>query len=137
MQANIISLVVEGVFEHFPSLNLVSVENGFGWLPSLCWRLDAAWRLLKAEAPHLKRLPSDYIHEHVYLCTQPMEEPHRPRYFLQLLEHLGASVNRILFATDYPHWDSDDPDEAFPVHLPMDIQQKFYFGNAAALYGLS
>ena len=30
------SMVVEGVFERFPTLNVVSVENGFGWLPSLC-----------------------------------------------------------------------------------------------------
>ncbi|MBV9170798.1 MAG: amidohydrolase [Chloroflexi bacterium] len=137
MQANIISLVVEGVFEHFPGLRLVSVENGFGWLPSLCWRLDTSWHLLKLEVPHLTRLPSDYIHEHVYLSTQPMEEPNRPRYFLQLLEHFGPSIDRLVFATDYPHWDADDPDEALPVKLPADLQRKLYFENAARLYNLA
>jgi predicted TIM-barrel fold metal-dependent hydrolase len=136
MQANVISMVAEGVFEHFPTLNLVSAENGFGWLPSLCWRLDSSWQLLKAEVPHLRRPPSEYVREHVYVCTQPMEEPHRPRQFLQLLEHFGPSVDRIVFATDYPHWDADDPDEAFPVALPPELQQKIYFDNAASLYGL-
>jgi uncharacterized protein len=137
MQANVISMVAEGVFEQFPTLKLVSAENGFGWLPALCWRLDSTWHLLKAEVPHLKRLPSEYVREHVYVCTQPMEEPHRPRQFLQLLEHYGPAVDRIVFATDYPHWDADDPDEAFPIALPPELQQKIYFDNAAALYGLA
>jgi predicted TIM-barrel fold metal-dependent hydrolase len=136
MQANVISMVAEGVFEHFPNINLVSAENGFGWLPALCWRLDSAWHLLKAEVPHLRRLPSEYVQRHVWVCTQPMEEPHRPRQFLQLLEHFGPAVDQIVFATDYPHWDADDPDEAFPVALPADLQQKIYFDNAARLYGL-
>ncbi len=55
MQANITSLVVEGVFDRFPGLKLVSVENGFGWMPSLLWRLDASWTMLRAEVPHLER----------------------------------------------------------------------------------
>jgi predicted TIM-barrel fold metal-dependent hydrolase len=137
MQANIISMVAEGVFEQFPTLNLVSAENGFAWLASLCWRIDSSWYLLKGEVPHLKRLPSEYIQEHVFVCTQPMEEPHRPRQFHQLLEHFGPAVDNILFATDYPHWDADDPDESFPVALSPELQQKIYFDNAARLYGLA
>lgn len=136
MQANVISMVAEGVFEEFPTLNLVSAENGFAWLPSLCWRLDSSWHHLKVELPHLKRLPSEYVHEHVWVCTQPMEEPPRPRQFLQLLEHFGPAVDHIVFATDYPHWDADDPDEAFPVALPAELQQKIYHDNAAKLYRL-
>jgi uncharacterized protein len=136
MQANIISMVVEGVFERFPTLKIVSVENGFGWLPSLMWRLDNSWHLLKAEVPHLKRLPSEYIREHVYVTTQPMEEPHRPRSFHDLLEQFGDLTDHLLFASDYPHWDADAPDECFPVALDDDLLRKIYFDNAAALYGL-
>ncbi len=136
MQANIISLVTEGVFEQFPDLNVVSVENGFGWLPSLMWRLDASWRLLRAEAPHLKRPPSEYIREHVYITTQPMEEPHRRAYFHQMLEQYGEMVDHLLFASDYPHWDADNLDEAFPVHLAPELVRKIYFDNAATLYNL-
>ncbi len=135
MQANVISMVVEGVFEQFPSLKLVSVENGFSWLPSLAWRLDSAWKFLKAEAPHLKRLPSEYIREHVYLTTQPMEEPPKPRYFREMLDHFGGA-DRLMFASDYPHWDADNPDEALPPQLPPEVRQKIYFDNAAELYGL-
>jgi predicted TIM-barrel fold metal-dependent hydrolase len=136
MQANIISMVAEGVFERFPTLRLVSVENGFAWLPSLCWRMDTTWQLLKSEVPHLRRAPSEYIHERVYLSTQPMEEPHKAHYFMQLLEQLGPSLDHLLFATDYPHWDADDPDEAVPSQLSDEVRQKLYFDNAARLYGL-
>lgn len=54
MQANIISMVVEGVFETFPELPLVSTENGFAWAASLMWRLDSSWHQLKSEVPKLK-----------------------------------------------------------------------------------
>ncbi len=136
MQANIVSLVAEGVFERFPTLKLVSVENGFGWIPSLMWRMDSAWSLLKSEVPHLRRAPSEYIRERVYLTTQPVEEPHKPAQFMQLMDHFGDMVDHILFASDYPHWDSDDPDYAVPSFLPEDLKRKIYSENGRQLYGL-
>jgi len=136
VQANIISLVTEGVFETFPTLKFVSVENGFGWVPSLMWRMDNTYKLYKDEVPHLKRLPSEYIREHVYLTTQPVEEPHKPEYFLQLIEQFGDMVSHILFASDYPHWDSDDPDFALPNNLPDAMLKAIQFDNARKLYNL-
>jgi predicted TIM-barrel fold metal-dependent hydrolase len=136
MQANIISMVAEGVFEQFPTLKVVSVENGFGWIPSLMWRMDSAWTLLKSEVPHLKRPPSEYIREHVYLTTQPVEEPHKPEYFLQLLEQYGEMSSHILFASDYPHWDADNPDMVLPPHVPKAIANGIYYENARRLFGL-
>jgi predicted TIM-barrel fold metal-dependent hydrolase len=101
------------------------------------WRLDSAWSLLRAEVPHLQRAPSEYVREHVYVTTQPMEEPHKPHYFFEMLDHLGGLVDHVLFASDYPHWDADQPDDAFPVRLSDDLARKIYFANAAALYGLT
>jgi predicted TIM-barrel fold metal-dependent hydrolase len=135
MQANLISLVFEGVFERFPGLRVISAENGLAWAASLMWRLDAAWELMRDEVPHLTRPPSAYIREHVWFCTQPMEEPHRPEYFLQMIEQIGAP-EQIVFASDYPHWDWDAPDQAFPVRLPDDLERRIRAENARALYGL-
>lgn len=137
IQANIMSMVVEGVFERFPTLKVVSVENGFGWLPWLTWRLDATWHLLKDEVPHLKHAPSEYVRQNVYVTTQPMEESHKPRYFLEMIEQFGDLVNHLLFASDYPHWDADAPDDSIPVQLPDDLLRKIYFDNGAKLYGLT
>lgn len=132
-QAHLTSLVCEGVFEHFPGLKFVAIEGGFAWLPALMWRLDRSWRRLREEVPHLRRAPSEYLREHLWLTTQPMEEPARPEHFHQLLEHLDMT-DRLMFATDYPHWDFDAPDQALPVKLPVEVERKIMAENARALF---
>lgn len=135
-QYQVISLICEGVFEHFPTLKVVLIEGGSAWLPSLMWRLDHAYRRLKDEVPHLKRLPSEYIREHFWITTQPIEEPHRPRQFLEFLDHLDMNA-RLLFATDYPHWDFDAPDLALPPLIKPDLRRAILRDNAHALYRFS
>lgn len=132
-QSQVISLVYEGVFERFPNLRVVLMEGGFAWLPSLMWRLDKLWRSLHEEVPEVKRRPSEYIREHMWVTTQPMEEPPNPKHLLQVIEHL-ESEDMLMFATDYPHWDYDDPDRAFQVRLPAELKRKILSENARALY---
>jgi predicted TIM-barrel fold metal-dependent hydrolase len=134
MQTLVISLVCEGVFERIPNLKVVMVEGGFAWLPALCWRLDKHWKRLKQEVPFLTKSPSEYVHEHFWVSTQPIEEPERPQDMLSILEWIGP--DRIMFSTDYPHWDQDDPRYAFKVQIPRDWQEQIYKGNARALYHL-
>ncbi|HEX3348024.1 MAG TPA: amidohydrolase family protein [Acetobacteraceae bacterium] len=134
MQTLVVSLVCEGVFEHIPNLKVVLVEGGFGWMPSLCWRLDKHWKRLRTEVPFLKQAPSEYVRQNIWVTTQPIEEPRRPQDMLSLLEWIG--IDRVLFSTDYPHWDQDDPRYAFKVQLPAEWQRKIYRDNALALYGL-
>ena len=83
----------------------------------------------------LTRLPSEIIREHFRLSSQPMEEPEDPKQFLPLLEMLGSD-DMLLFATDYPHWDFDAPDQAFPVRLPAALERKIMSENARAVYRL-
>lgn len=135
MQANLISMVVEGVFARFPSLRFISAENGFAWVPSLLWRLDATYDLLRDEVPHLRRRPSEYIREHVWFCTQPVEEPERPQDLPWLIAQIGA--DRLVFASDYAHWDWDAPDTAIPARLPEATRRAIYYDNARALYGFA
>ncbi len=40
----------------------------------------------------------------------------------------------LMFATDYPHWDYDNPDRAFQVRLSADLKRKIFSENARALY---
>lgn len=132
-QAQVISMVCEGVFEHFPKLRVVLTEGGFAWLPPLMWRLDRAWEQLHEEVPFLRKPPSAYIREHMRVTTQPMEEPPNARQFLQLLDQFGSD-DMILFATDYPHWDFDSPEDAFPAKLPERLERKIMAENARATY---
>ena len=73
-----------------------------------------AWQLLRDEVPHLSGCPSEYIREHFWLTTQPMEEPQRPATSPSCSSS-SAMDDRIMFATDYPHWDFDAPDAALPT----------------------
>lgn len=137
MQANITSLVMEGVFDRFPTLKIVSVENGFGWVPALVWRMDNAYSVLRNEVPHLQRRPSEYVAEHVYFATQPVEEPNKPHHFQQLMDQYPAFADRLLFSSDYPHWDGDAPDRALPLIRDPGVRDRILRRNARQLYGLS
>ena len=133
-QAGLSSLVLEGVFERFPGLRVLMVEAGFAWAPPLAWRLDKAWRTLRAETPHLTRPPSEYLRKHVWWTTQPMEEPERRRHLAETIDWMGW--DRLLFATDYPHWDYDDPMHALPIAIGDAERAAFFLGNAHAVYGM-
>ena len=133
-QAMIVSLIMEGVFEMFPKLKIVSIESGYTWAPALGWRMDRHWEKMRAEVPHLKRPPSEYLREHVWFTTQPIEEPADPAHLVEMFDWIGW--DRMLFSTDYPHWDYDDP--RFALKFAMtDAQRRMLFrDNARALYGL-
>jgi predicted TIM-barrel fold metal-dependent hydrolase len=138
-QAHVISLVCEGVFEQFPDLTWVCQEGGFDWVPWLGWRLDRAWRLLRDEVPHLTEPPSTYIQRHLWYTTQPIVEPERPGQLAEVfafLDELGI-IERILFSSDYPHWDFDAPDRALPRELSAEVRRGVLFDHAADLYGFA
>ncbi len=65
-----------------------------------------------------------------------MEEPEPPEQFTVLLEQL-AMPDRLMFATDYPHWDFDAPDRAIPVRLEPALRNAIMRENALALYGFA
>jgi len=133
-QTMLSSMVFEGIFERFPGLKIVLVEAGFGWLPSLCWRLDKLWARMRVETPHVKRRPSEYIRENVWLTTQPMEEPDPKSRVLDVMDWIGW--DRLVFATDYPHWDYDAPDQVLPGGIDEVRRRDFFLNNARALYGV-
>lgn len=132
--AHINSLVCEGVFEKYPKLKVVAIEGGIAWLAHLMWRMDKNYKALRDTTPWLKKLPSDYIREHIYLTTQPIEEPEAPEHLVQLIQMCRAE-DRIMYSSDYPHWDFDHPKLALR-HFPKEIRAKIQGANAAALYGL-
>jgi predicted TIM-barrel fold metal-dependent hydrolase len=135
METLIASLVFEGVFERFRDLRLVLVEGGFAWVPSLCWRMDQHWARMRDEVPHVKRPPSEYVRECISYTTQPIDEPPNPEDLRHVIDWIG--FERILFSTDYPHWDYDDPATAIKFKMTAAEKEKFFRGNAKAVYGLS
>jgi predicted TIM-barrel fold metal-dependent hydrolase len=134
MQSTLASLVLEGVLEMFPTLKIVMIEGGFGWAPSNMWRLDKHWARMRDEVPHLRMKPSEYIRRQVWYATQPIEEPEHAEDMAVLCEWIGW--DRIVFATDYPHWDMDDPSHAFKTQLSKQHERMVFADNARVAYGL-
>ena len=132
-QANIISLIAEGVFQKFPSLKFVFQEMGYAWLPSVIWRFDKEWRSLRSEVPWLKKPPSEYILEHILLTSQPIEEPPTSEEHLQILKMMGAE-NTLLFSSDYPHWDFDNPRQVLN-EAPDSMKRRIFSERALEVYG--
>ncbi len=58
----------------------------------------------RCEVPHLKRKPSEYVREHFWFTTQPIDEPDEGKHLRQLIEWVG--VDRLLFSSDYPRRNS-------------------------------
>jgi uncharacterized protein len=132
--SHLVSLVANGVFERLPGFRVALVEAGVAWLPGVLWRLDANWRALRAETPWVKELPSETVRRSVRFTTQPLEQPVTLDQLWAVLEATDGLGDMLMFATDYPHWDFDAPDSAFPVRLPADLEQKIMAGNANSLY---
>ncbi len=129
------SLVCEGIFEKFPALRFVAIEGGLAWLPHLMWRMNKNYKALRDTVPWLKRLPSEYIVDHILLTTQPIEEPDDPEQLIQILTMMHAD-RTVMFSTDYPHWDNDSPKHVLR-HAPTELRNRIFSQTACELYGIS
>ena len=134
MQGMVASLVFEGVFERFPKLKVVLIEGGFAWVPALCWRMDKHWQRMRRETPHVTRPPSEYVREHMWFTTQPIEEPDNPEHIADIMGWVGW--DRLMFSTDYPHWDFDHPAQTFKFKLSEAQKAMLFRDNAKTLYRL-
>jgi len=133
-QVHLSSFIFEGVFEKYPTLKLALLEGGFGWVGPYRWRMDADWKGLRYQTPWVKKLPSDYILEHVRFGSQPMEEPDDRAALEQVIRWMDGD-RTLMFASDYPHWDFDDPGQSF-LSLAPDLRQRIMVENARDTFGL-
>jgi predicted TIM-barrel fold metal-dependent hydrolase len=109
-------------------------EFGVAWLPFVMWRLDMEYRAARQDVPWLTKLPSAYVRESVRFTTQPLEEPKNPKDMVTLLSLVyGDEV--LCFSSDYPHWDSDNPDLVLKA-FPEDWKRKLLYDNPKELFHL-
>jgi uncharacterized protein len=132
-QVHLSSFIFEGVFERFPTLKVALLESGFAWAPAYIWRMDADWKGLRHQTPWVKRLPSEYVRDHIRFGSQPMDEPEPPEALLDIVRWMAAE-RTLIFATDYPHWDWDDPAQSFKT-LPADLRRRIFWENALETFG--
>ena len=94
-------LVMSGVFDRFPKLQIYWAENNVGWLPYFYEQIDHEYETNRFWAerylglPKLKRRPSEYLKEHAYWG---FFEDH---VGVRLRHEVG--VDRMMWSTDFPH----------------------------------
>jgi predicted TIM-barrel fold metal-dependent hydrolase len=130
-QTQVLSLIVEGVFDRFPNLKIALIEGGWTWLPSLMWRIDKDWKGLRREVPWNTQVPSDYIRQRMRLSLQPIDAPPDPKQLVQIIEQMGSD-ELLMYSSDYPHWHEDE----LPAELPEQTRRKILRDNARAFYQL-
>ncbi len=69
-QAQILSLIYEGVFGKFPGLKVVLMESGVSWLPAFMWRANKTWRGVRVEVPWVEREPASIMRDHMRFTMQ-------------------------------------------------------------------
>jgi predicted TIM-barrel fold metal-dependent hydrolase len=60
------------------------------------------------------------------------QETQHARHLRAVIEWIG--VDRLLFSSDYPHWDYDDARYAFKTPLSDAERAKIFNANARAVY---
>ncbi|GAA3209697.1 amidohydrolase family protein [Actinocorallia longicatena] len=86
------SLIIHGVFDRFPALRVMSVENGSAWVPLLAKRLR---KLANQQPGSFRTDPGDRLRENVWVA------PYFEEDVVELAEWIG--VERVLFGSDWPH----------------------------------
>lgn len=124
------SMIAGGVFEKFPTLDVVVAETGLGWLQWYVASLDSNYELMRRESTWVKRRPSEYLREHVVFTTQPCEGINHDRdAFVADLATIEGVEDMLAFSSDYPHWDGDVPTYIGSI-LPDAWHEKVFHGNA-------
>jgi predicted TIM-barrel fold metal-dependent hydrolase len=75
------------------------------------------------------------MRQHVRLTIQPMDAPPNLQQMLQVVEQIGSG-DMLLYASDYPHAHTFDPERSLLPDLPTELARKIRSENARALYGL-
>ncbi|HLI25626.1 MAG TPA: amidohydrolase family protein [Chloroflexota bacterium] len=128
------NFILGGVLEKFPRLTAGFMEAGCGWLPFWMEHMDEEYEKRKHEAPLLTKEPSEYVRSgRIYIGCEPEEK---------LLPIVAQMVRDdiLLYASDYPHWDSDWPHTVKTVRertdLSDELKRKVLSENALRFYGL-
>jgi predicted TIM-barrel fold metal-dependent hydrolase len=134
VERSLADMILGGVLERFPSLQLVSVENDIGWIAHFLQRLDHAYEKYRyLETKAIPNPPSFYFRRQVHATFQD------DRVGVLTRDFVGA--DRLMWASDYPHSDSTWPRSREVIARDFagvaDAEVRLMVAdNAAGLYGL-
>ena len=127
--------ILSGIPVRFPNLKSIWIESGLAWIPALMQRLDDQYLMRQSEAPLLTRMPSEYMREHCWYSSQPMERSNMKA--LEVTLEMINAPTQLLYASDWPHFDFDTPGTIHDLPFLSETAKRNILGlNAARLFGL-
>lgn len=130
------SIIFRGVMERFPKLRIAFMEAGCSWAPYWMGRMNEEWeKRAKAEAPLCTQKPSEYVQSgRVYLHAEDYEP--LVGATAQVLSH-----KVLYYASDWPHWDNEFPENIDHLthreDLSQDAKKWLMAETAKRLYNLN
>ncbi len=127
-------MAVFGVFDRHPSLKVVFLESGGGWVPFWLERLDEQAESFGEFGPPMSLRPSEYFARQCWVSFEVEE-----RTLPALAPFVGAE--HVVWGSDYPHHDATFPGAVEALRrtvapCPSRTQALVLGLNAASLYRL-
>ena len=139
VRVSIAHMIYSAVFERYPKLKVLSVEQDIAWAPYFIDQLDYTY----TQRPHREQgwpwfkgglLPSDYFRSNILLSFQEDPRGVKDRHVM--------GVDNLLWGSDYPHTETTFPrtreitDEIF-ADVPEDETAKIVGENATRVYNFN
>lgn len=126
------AMIGGGIFDRFPKLRTAFLESGCGWIPWWMERMDEYIALYKRWTPYMQHAPGRYMRG--AQCFYSFDPDEAGLEFA--VQQLG--VDRLMWASDYPHFDCRFPNSVKLVverdTLSDDVKRKLLADNARQLY---
>src|SRR5690606_24198629 len=113
------ALAMGGVLDRFPALRFGFMESGIGWVPYFVHRMHEHHEKLGGMLPAMTSDPRELFERDQVFFSFEAEEP----LLAMCVEQLGAGA--WVYASDYPHWDSDFPgtvEECREMAAPLGVE---------------
>jgi predicted TIM-barrel fold metal-dependent hydrolase len=136
---NALQMVMFGVFDRFPKLRIYIAETMIGWFPYFCEQTDDIYERNRywAESYYglqpLKRLPSEYVRDHIIWGF--LNDP------IGVRQRHEVGIQNAMWGSDFPHSAGDWPhslktlDKLFN-EVPDNERHQMVAGNAIEFFHL-
>ncbi|MGH2794218.1 MAG: amidohydrolase family protein, partial [Actinomycetota bacterium] len=128
------SMIFSGMFDRFPTLKVIYIETGVGWIPHFMEQLDDRyWRNRGWGEITIKETPSYYWRKN--FAATFMQD------FTGVFQRNLVGVQNMMWSTDYPHHGNDWPYsrrtiDAMMVDVNEDDRHEILAGNAVRIFHL-
>ncbi|MDF3311468.1 amidohydrolase family protein [Rhodococcus sp. T2V] len=136
LMAHMASMIMSGVFEKYPNLRVLLVGGGVTWLPAYAWRMDFWFKTTDHETPWVKRLPSEYLADHVRVGTHSLEAPRNPAELQAAFGSWRKFEKLMVYTSGYPRRECELSADV-SVRIPTPWHESVFHDNAERFFRLS